>query len=193
MRRILAALMAATVIGVPTLAQASTGWARYDGSTFVKWRTSIDAPAGEDLTPALRAGLAEFQLAKRAAIRGAKAAHRRWLVSQVPKAARGAYEPTGGRSWGAGAVQDLIRARFPSSEVPRALCTAYRESHFNPYAKNPHSSASGVFQFVASTWRSVSVRAGWGGASVFSAVANVAVAAWVVRNIGWSPWRGGCA
>ncbi len=85
----------------------------------------------------------------------------------------------------------LIRADFPASEEACALHIGWRESHFDPYARNPHSSASGVFQFVAATWANLSRAAGWGGASVFSARANVGVAAWTVAHIGWSPW-GGC-
>jgi hypothetical protein len=69
------------------------------------------------------------------------------------------------------------------------MCVADRESHFDPLAENPVSGAAGVFQFLPSTWDLFAPAAGWGGHSVFEAEANVAVAAWVVGNYGWSSWR----
>jgi hypothetical protein len=35
------------------------------------------------------------------------------------------------------------------------LCISKHESGLNPYAKNPYSTASGIFQFLDSTWSSV--------------------------------------
>ena len=73
-----------------------------------------------------------------------------------------------------------------------ALCVAARESNFNPYARNPHSSAAGVFQWVSGSWGTYSWRYGFGGSSVFNAYANISVAAHAVANGGWGPWGGGC-
>ena len=70
-----------------------------------------------------------------------------------------------------------------------ALCVAERESNLDPLAVNPITGASGLFQFIPSTWSSLSELAGWGGASVFEARANAAVAAWTVAQYGWHPWR----
>jgi peptidoglycan hydrolase CwlO-like protein len=89
-------------------------------------------------------------------------------------------------------VQELIASYFgPLGQdvVDQAMCVAQLESGFNPNAYNPISGASGVFQFIPSTWASVSKAAGWGGVSVFDAEANVAVAAWAVGQYGWSMWR----
>jgi hypothetical protein len=95
-----------------------------------------------------------------------------------------------------GSVHDLIVALFGriagAGQVSTALCIANRESHFDPYARNPYSSAAGVFQWVASSWRSYSARYGFGGTSVFDAYANIAVAAHAVASGGWGPWGGGC-
>jgi hypothetical protein len=90
------------------------------------------------------------------------------------------------------AVAELIRKYFAplgarNEEV--ALCVAEAESNLDPLAVNPTTGASGLFQFIPSTWASLSDLAGWGGASVFEARANAAVAAWTVAHYGWHPWR----
>lgn len=89
-------------------------------------------------------------------------------------------------------VKWLIRDRFASlgaATTRAALCVAEAESGFDPMAVNPSTGAAGVFQFLPSTWASLSELAGRTGASVFDAEANVAVAAWTVANYGWHPWR----
>ena len=88
-------------------------------------------------------------------------------------------------------VMAMIRDRFASlgSEATDvALCVADRESNFDALAVNPITGAAGVFQFIPSTWASLSELAGRGGASVFDARSNVAVAAWTVARYGWHPW-----
>jgi phage shock protein A len=90
------------------------------------------------------------------------------------------------------AVMKLIRDRFASlgsgtAEV--ALCVAEAESGFDPLAVNSTTGAAGLFQFLPSTWASLSELAGRGAASVFDARANAAVAAWTVAHYGWHPWR----
>lgn len=90
------------------------------------------------------------------------------------------------------AVMKLIRDRFASlgsRTEDVALCVAERESGLDPLAVNPDTGAAGLFQFLPPTWASLSEMAGWGGASVFDARANVAVAAWTVAQYGWHPWR----
>lgn len=63
-------------------------------------------------------------------------------------------------------------------------------------AQNPYSSASGAYQFLDSTWRTVSVRAGYPGyARAVHAPWWVqdAVALWLYQNGGRSAWAGtGC-
>jgi transglycosylase-like protein with SLT domain len=100
--------------------------------------------------------------------------------------------PPPGPSLGRKAVMELITQRFASlgsktREV--ALCVAEAESTFDPLAVNPSTGAAGVFQFLPSTWASLSELADHGGDSVFDARANVAVAAWTVAEYGWHPWR----
>ena len=88
-------------------------------------------------------------------------------------------------------VRNLIRQHFAplgARTVGVALCVAEAESDLDPMAVNPVTGASGVFQFMPSTWASLSEMAGWDGASVFDARANAAVAAWTVAHYGWHAW-----
>ena len=113
-------------------------------------------------------------------------------VGNPPPAPLPPSPPPPSSSLGRKAVMELISERFASlgsrtQEV--ALCVAEAESTFDPLAVNPSTGAAGVFQFLPSTWASLSELAGHGGDSVFDARANVAVAAWTVAAYGWHPWR----
>ena len=52
-------------------------------------------------------------------------------------------------------VKDLISyyAMLYNVDERQALDIAYCESRFNPLAKNPNSSAKGVYQFIDKTWK----------------------------------------
>ena len=81
----------------------------------------------------------------------------------------------------AGDIQGIIRAaasRWGADET-QLLRVAYCESRYNPNAFNGSSGASGLFQFLATTWAANSVRAGYAGASVFDPVANANTAAYM--------------
>lgn len=86
---------------------------------------------------------------------------------------------------------------------PFLTCVRRHESdrgaypHINGYtAQNPSSSASGAYQFLDSTWRNVSGRAGHAGyarASHAPWYVQDAVALWLYNNGGRSAWAGsGC-
>ena len=74
--------------------------------------------------------------------------------------------------------------------LPRAW--AYRVAScetggtFNPLAYNRRSGASGLYQFLPSTWRSTPQAKA--GLSVFDPYANAAGAAWLYRTYGPSQW-----
>lgn len=85
----------------------------------------------------------------------------------------------------------LVTAYFPTGQVDGALAVIRCESYGDPGAYNPYSGASGLFQFLPSTWATVSPRAGFGGASVFDAEANIGTAAWLTdyyASRGSDPW-----
>ncbi len=88
----------------------------------------------------------------------------------------------------------LVAQHFPSNRVDEALHIMWCESRGDPEAYNPYSGASGLFQFIPSTWASASVSAGYSGASVFDPAANAASAAWLAgeyERLGlyyWQAW-----
>ncbi len=79
---------------------------------------------------------------------------------------------------------------------PFLTCVRNHESGGNYQAKNPGSSASGAYQFLDSTWRTVSARAGQGGygsARYAPWYVQDSVALWLYQNGGRSAWNGtGC-
>jgi peptidoglycan hydrolase CwlO-like protein len=90
--------------------------------------------------------------------------------------------------------RSLVQAYFPSSRVDEALAVLQCESLGDADAYNPYSGASGLYQFLPSTWASASPNAGFSGASAFDAEANIGTAAWLAnryQELGkgfWSPW-----
>jgi hypothetical protein len=113
-------------------------------------------------------------------------------VGDPPAAPLPPTPPPPSSTLGRKAVMELISERFAplgSRTKEVAMCVAEAESTFDPLAVNPSTGAAGVFQFLPSTWASLSVLAGHGGDSVFDARANIAVAAWTVAAYGWHPWR----
>lgn len=71
----------------------------------------------------------------------------------------------------------------PTSEL-WAVARCETGGTFNPYARNSSSSASGLFQFLDSTW----ANQGISGFSVYDPVANALGAARIVARQGWRQW-----
>jgi hypothetical protein len=90
--------------------------------------------------------------------------------------------------------RSLVAAHFPASRVDEALLIIQCESLGDPDAVNAFSGASGLFQFIPSTWAVASVSAGVGDSSVFDPTANTTAAAWLFGYYeangrdGWTPW-----
>lgn len=85
----------------------------------------------------------------------------------------------------------LVEQFFAADLVEAALVVMQCESRGDPLAYNPVSGASGLFQFIPSTWAWAAPNAGFSGASAFEPDANVGTAAWLVqRSIdqGKQPW-----
>jgi hypothetical protein len=78
--------------------------------------------------------------------------------------------------------------------APRLDCIISLESGWDPNSVNRRSRASGLAQFVPSTW--ASTPAGQAGLSPFEPYANIDAAIWLARTKGWNQWevylRGNC-
>lgn len=93
--------------------------------------------------------------------------------------------PTSPAAW-----RPIVELYFQPRHVSRALRVMRCESGGDPWAKNPTSTASGLFQHLGSLWGPRAERAGWSGADVFDPHANIAVAAWLVyEGGGWGHWN----
>lgn len=87
--------------------------------------------------------------------------------------------------------RSLVASYFSPAMVDQALSIIQCESLGDPNAYNPYSGASGLFQFIPGTWAVTSVKAGFGGSSVFDPEANIASAAWLAsyyQGAGLNPW-----
>ena len=106
-----------------------------------------------------------------------------------------AQKADGQRDYGKGEIQDLIRKYSAEYgiDAQTPLCIAKNESGFNPNSKNKSSSASGVFQYLNSTWEQTDE--GKAGLSVFDAEANIKAAVkYMAIHKKTTPWvvAGGC-
>jgi hypothetical protein len=89
-------------------------------------------------------------------------------------------KPLAVSSYGSGDIQSIIVAAADRFGVDSSwlLRVAKCESGFNPNAYNA-SGASGLFQFMPATFAANSVRAGFGGASIWDPVASANTAAYM--------------
>lgn len=81
----------------------------------------------------------------------------------------------------------IVVEYFPPAQVERALCIMWHESRGIPTAVNTSSGASGLFQFIPSTWANM-IPASLKTGSVFDPRTNIAAAAWLQAAEGWTQW-----
>jgi len=107
---------------------------------------------------------------------------RRQAAREVARSATGGS----GKTWNHPAKVErwrpLVERFFPASRVEEALRIMGCESNGDPDAINPYSGASGLFQFLPSTWASTAPKAGYPDASPFDPEANTASAAWLANR-----------
>ena len=87
----------------------------------------------------------------------------------------------------------LVTAHFAPADVETALCLIAHESGGNPEAKNPISSARGLFQILASLWAPIF---GVSYSNLYVPEINTRIARQVYDRQGWEAWspylRGEC-
>ena len=128
------------------------------------------------------------------------------LLLSVPQSLIGSYEWQSARFPQKGDEEAILKNVFPphfvvysqKSEVIKliyrwanyydvdfelALLIAKSESQFNPLAKNPKSSAGGVYQWLTSSWLTMCE------GDKFNAEANIRCAMKTIANGGISHWR----
>jgi hypothetical protein len=106
----------------------------------------------------------------------------------IPKRVVPRPAQSSGRNYTVAEVQQLIKDYSSqygiSAEIPLRIANC--ESGYNQFSKNKNSTASGVFQFLNSTW--ANQPAGKRGVSVFDADANVQAAVWLLAHGKTSMW-----
>lgn len=88
------------------------------------------------------------------------------------------------KEWGSQVEQwrPLVAGQFSESKVETAMCLMYYESKGNPDAKNPNSTASGLFQILRFWWK------GEFNLDPFVPEQNVWMAAQIQLQQGWGAW-----
>jgi hypothetical protein len=79
----------------------------------------------------------------------------------------------------------LVESYFQPADVPWAMRVMACESRGDPYAKNPRSTASGLFQMVRYWWSGASAYPAF---DPFNPEANIRAAAWLFYEEGASQW-----
>lgn len=90
-----------------------------------------------------------------------------------------------------GQIEDFIIYTAQKQGVPveLALGIARCESGLNPNAKNPHSTASGVYQFIKSTWSHTTKKLLWEGKQdVFDPKLNIIAGIYLIKTEGPKHW-----
>lgn len=124
--------------------------------------------------------------AYRLAVTEARKLEQQELLAELRRI-NGSYD-NGEFRWEVERWRPVVESYFPGDRVDWALRIIECESKGEPAAKNPRSTASGLFQHLASLWDDRAVAAGWAQADVFDPVANIAVAAWLLDNGGPGHW-----
>jgi hypothetical protein len=151
--------------------------------------------------------LAVVMLASMIGVADSKKRHRITVESLVRKADGQPYKCDFDRDrrYGPKQTECVIRVVWPRSSENAAVSVARCESNLKPWAKNPRSTASGVFQFLSGTWggnpqfkkayRQSRTRGSHYGRAihaayraVFDPVRNTRGALWLYQRSGWSPW-----
>lgn len=121
----------------------------------------------------LKQGLAEYQ-AQQDALAAAQA-------QAAAIAARSNHAPP--PPYIAKIINDAFSPLGPAA-VQWAINVAYCESRYHPNSVNSESGASGLFQFMPSTWGGTP----WASQSPFDPVANAQAAAWLYSHYGPGRW-----
>lgn len=88
-------------------------------------------------------------------------------------------------------IEDFLvyKAQREGLSVSKVLSIARCESGLNPLAKNPKSTASGIYQFLYSSWLYYATPYGYKPEDVFDPIKNIRVAIDVMSKYGFSAWE----
>ena len=166
----------------PPVTAAVTQLSAYDRTSALQLAQAQKAQAAQDAqvkqwSAELKQGLADYQAEQVKAAAAQAEAKRIAALSNHPppppeiaKIIYAAFSPLGPRA------------------VQWAINVAYCESRYHPNSVNTDSGATGLFQFMASTWGGTP----WASKSRFDPVANAQAAAWLYSQPYGGPGRWSC-
>jgi hypothetical protein len=128
----------------------------------------------------LKQGLADYQ-AQQQALAAQQQAQAAAQAEAAAIAARSNHAPPPANI--AKIITDAFSPLGPAA-VQWAINVAYCESRYHPNSVNSSSGASGLFQFLLSTWGGTP----WASKSPFDPVANARAAAWLYSHYGPGRW-----
>lgn len=117
----------------------------------------------------------------------------RWLAAQ-PGPVLILAQPLSQQVWAAGVEgwRPLVAAHFPPGQVDTAMRVLACESAGDPNAKNPRSSAAGLWQFIRSTWDGVAQVLGlpsYDQGGPYDPEAATRAARWLALDSRWGGWQ----
>jgi len=83
--------------------------------------------------------------------------------------------------------RDLLYSLASPREAADLDCIITHESHWDANAKNPHSTASGLAQFLTSTW--ATTPQGKSGESIWNPYSQIRAAIWLYEHAGRTQWE----
>ena len=161
-----------------TSSAAVTQLSSYDRTSALSLSKAKRVQAAQDAqvqqwTSELSEGIAQYQAEQEAMARAQAAAAAQAALNNHPPPP----------AWIAKIIYDAF-SPLGARAVEWAMNVAYCESRYHPNSVNTDSGASGLFQFLPSTWSGTP----WANQSPFDPVANAQAAAWLYKTYGPQRW-----
>jgi hypothetical protein len=162
----------------PHTTAAVTQLSAFDRQSAVRLSQALRAQAAQDAqvqewSTELKAGIAEYRAQQDAMAKAQAEANRIAALSNHPPPP----------PYIAKIINDAF-GRLGPRALQWAINVAYCESRYHPNSVNSDSGASGLFQFMPSTWGGTP----WAAQSPFDPVANAQAAAWLYSRYGPGRW-----
>lgn len=170
----LVVLIVALVLGFAFRAQAHT---RVEIDEWVEvWSQDADTAWGAGVLASFRAMMDRHP----------------WYLSEPSSSLSDPTPPAPSYSGGAEQWRPLLSGYWSGAELDFAVCVVWEESRGDPGAKNPRSTAAGLWQFLRSTWNTVAANVGgptYDTGAPYDPHIATEYAYWLQTTDGWWHWN----